>query len=151
VIATPLAVVAGETVPHGAVEQETVHLTPAFAGSLVTVAVKFPVLLGWTVAEFGDTDTVTAGIVTVADPDFDISSTEVAVMVTFMSLAGGLAGALYVTEVLVTLLRVPAPDAGERLQVTPLLAASLAMVVVNACVPAACTVAESGETDTATA
>jgi hypothetical protein len=41
-------------------------------------------------------------------------------MVTVRSLAGGLAGALYVTVVLVAPLRVPAPDAGERVQVTPL-------------------------------
>jgi len=94
VVAIPLAVVVGETMPHGATEHDTVQLTPEFAGSLVTVAVKFVVLLGWTVAEFGETDTATAGTVTVADPDFDVSTTEVAVIMTFMSLAGGLAGAL---------------------------------------------------------
>jgi len=56
-----------------------------------------------------------------------------------------------VADVLVTLLRVPAPEAGERLQLTPLLEPSLPMVAVNPCVPAACTVVEFGETDTVTA
>jgi len=101
-----------------------------------------------TVAEVGETDTVTGWTVTVADADFDISSTELAVMVTVRLLAGALAGALYVAEVPVILLRVPAPEAGERVQVTPLLSESLVTVAVNACVPAACTVAEVGETET---
>jgi len=65
-----------------------------------------------------------AGTVTVAEVAANVSATEVAVTITVKSLAGGVDGALYVTEVVVELVRVPAPDAGERLQVTPLCAGS---------------------------
>ena len=68
--------------------------------------------------------TTMAGTVTVAEVAANVSATEVAVTVTIKSLAGGVDGALYVTEVVVELVRVPAPDAGERLQVTPLCAGS---------------------------
>ena len=37
-VAAPLAVAAGETVPHGDAEHDTVQVTPLFAESLVTVA-----------------------------------------------------------------------------------------------------------------
>jgi hypothetical protein len=39
VVAAPLAVVVGETVPHGAEEQLTLHVTPMFEESLITCAV----------------------------------------------------------------------------------------------------------------
>ncbi len=68
--------------------------------------------------------TAMAGTVTVAEVAANVSATEVAVTITVKSLAGGVDGALYVTEVVVELVRVPAPDAGERLQVTPLCAGS---------------------------
>ena len=42
-VATPLAVAVGDTVPQGAVEQDTVHVTPLFDESLSTVAVRFVV------------------------------------------------------------------------------------------------------------
>jgi hypothetical protein len=45
-VVAPLAVAVGETVPQGAVAQETVQLTPAFAGSLLTVAASCVVAPG---------------------------------------------------------------------------------------------------------
>jgi len=71
----------------------------------------------------GTSFTVPMVSVIVAPTDLVMSVAEVAVSVT-LALVGGLAGALYVTEVLVTLLRVPVPDAGERAHVTPLFAGS---------------------------
>jgi hypothetical protein len=47
-----------------------------------------------TAAVAGDADTVSAGTVMVATLDFVVSATEVAVMVTVMSLAGGTVGAV---------------------------------------------------------
>jgi len=69
-------------------------------------------------------ETAMAGTLTMAELDANGSATEVAVTVTVKSLAGGVDGALYVTAVVVGLVRDPAPDAGERLQVTPLCAGS---------------------------
>jgi hypothetical protein len=99
---------------------EMAQVTPLFDGSLFVLALNSTVPPACTVAVVGVIETVNAGILIVAGFVFDGSATEVAVMVTVRSLAGGLAGALYVTVVLVAPLRVPAPDAGERVQVTPL-------------------------------
>jgi len=60
---TPLAVVVGETVPHGAAEHETLHATPLAPESRVTVAVNGAVVPAGTIAVGGTTDTVTGGIV----------------------------------------------------------------------------------------
>jgi hypothetical protein len=98
---------------------EMVQVTPLSFGSLLTVAVKGSMPPAGTMAPTGETLTVIAGTVTFAEPDFDVSAAEVAVIVTARSFAGGLAGALYVTEVLDALLSAPAPDAGEMLHVTP--------------------------------
>jgi len=70
------------------------QVTPLLLGSKLTVAVKDCVLPTCTVAGDGETRTVIAGTVTFAEPDFDVSVTEVAVTVTARSPAGGLAGAL---------------------------------------------------------
>jgi hypothetical protein len=59
VVATPLAVVAGETAPHSAAVHTTVQVTPLFAESLVTVAVNCAVPPACTVAVLGVTETVT--------------------------------------------------------------------------------------------
>jgi len=95
-VATPLAVAVGETVPHCAVEHDTVQVTPLFAGSFVTVAVKCAMPPGCTVPVSAETETAIAGTVTVmvAEPDADVSATEVAVTVTVKSLAGGVVGAV---------------------------------------------------------
>jgi len=55
-----------------------------------------------------------------------------------------------VTDVLVTLLSVPAPEEGESVHVTPLFEESFCTVALNTCVAPATTVAELGaiETDT---
>ena len=61
VVDTPLGVVAGDTVPHGAVAHDTDHLTPLFVESLLTVAVKFVVAPAWTVAAVWESATLTGG------------------------------------------------------------------------------------------
>jgi hypothetical protein len=61
VVATPLAVAVGDTVPHADAEQATAQVTPLFAASLATVAVICCVPLACTVAEAGETDTVMGG------------------------------------------------------------------------------------------
>jgi hypothetical protein len=95
VVATPLPVAVGKTVPQGAGEHDTVHVTPLFAGSLVTVAVNFAVAPACTVAVLGVTETtIPAGTLMVAEFDADVLATEVAVMVTVKLLAGGVAGAV---------------------------------------------------------
>jgi hypothetical protein len=53
-----------------------------------------------------------------------------------------------VTELLVALLSVPAPEAGEIDQVTPVCAGSYCTVAVSTCVPPATTVAVLGDIDT---
>src|SRR5579863_7215788 len=47
---TPLGVEAGETVPHAAIGQDTVHVTPLLVESLLTLAVKFALAAACTVA-----------------------------------------------------------------------------------------------------
>jgi hypothetical protein len=84
----------------------------------------------------------------ITEADFDVSITEVAVIVTVRSLAGGVAGALYVTEELVILIRLPAPDAGEMVQATPWPDGSLSALALIGTIPPACTVAVVGETET---
>lgn len=60
-VATPLAVAPGETVPHGAVEHETDHVTPLFPESLVTVAVTCIVAPACTVVVPAETETLIGG------------------------------------------------------------------------------------------
>src|SRR5712691_10130746 len=112
--------------PQGAGEQETAQVTPLLDGSLSTVAVIDAAPPICTAPGWGPCviETAIAGTVTAAEVDPNGSATEVAATVTVRSLAGGVAGALYVTEVLVGLVRVPAPEAGETVQVTPLCAGS---------------------------
>ena len=90
-----------------------VHLTLPFAGSFRTVGVKSWVMLSGMIAETGETEITMASTVTVTAPDFVESAIEVAVMVTGKFAVGGAEGAVYVTLVLVGLLRVPPPDAGK--------------------------------------
>jgi hypothetical protein len=68
-----------------------VHVTPRFDGSLFTVAficTPFPAPT-CTVAVAGDTESVMAEIMMVADADLELSATEVALIVTVKSLVGG--------------------------------------------------------------
>jgi hypothetical protein len=69
----------------------------------------------------------------VAEPVCAAGLAEVAEIVTGTLLGGGVAGAVYVTEVLVGVLSVPAPVAGEIVQeagLTPLFAGSFVTVAV---------------------
>jgi len=127
---------------------EMLQTTPALLGSLVTVAVKICLVPAATVAPFGSTEIMIAGTTTFADADVVGVAAEVAVMVTAKSFDGGLAGALKVTEVLVTLVSVPAPDTGEIVQVTPEFEASFCTVAVNICPVLAITLTLSGDTVT---
>jgi len=88
-VAVPLAVLVGFTLPHAATEQVTLQVTPLLLGSFVTVAVNWAVAVARTVALPGETETVMAGTVIVAEPDLVVSATEVAVRVTVRLLAGG--------------------------------------------------------------
>jgi hypothetical protein len=101
------------------------QLTPLFCESFWTVAVKFCVPPLTTLAVVGETATeIVAAVVKliVATAFFVVSRLDVAVSVTLAGL-GSEAGAVYVTEVVVTLLSVPqvAPlhAVPESAQVTP--------------------------------
>lgn len=93
-VAAPLAVAVGETVPHGVAEHDTAQVTPMFDGSLVTVAVNCPVAPAATVVLLGATETVIPETVMLAVPDTEVFVTEVAVMVTNKSPAGSVVGAV---------------------------------------------------------
>lgn len=82
--ATPLALVVGETVPHGELEHWTDHVTPLFAGSPVTVAVNCAEAPGCTVTLAGITEIIKfdVGTVTVAEPIVVESAAEIAATVT---------------------------------------------------------------------
>jgi hypothetical protein len=116
-------------------------VTPWFLGSKLTVPVNCCAVSSATVAGFGATETAMAAKVICTDPCFVESLAEVTWMVTGTSLGGGVAGAVYVTVVLVGLLRVPTAGAGEViLQVvgsTPLFAGSkLTVAVISEVLPA---------------
>jgi hypothetical protein len=91
-VATPLAVVVGEIVPHCAAEHETAQETPLVAGSLATLAVNCEVVPTSTGSTVAVTVTVIGGTVTaiVAEADFEESATAVAVMVTVKPAVGAL-------------------------------------------------------------
>ena len=72
----------------------SIHVTPLFAGSLATVAVNCSAVVSGNSALAGVTETVTAEKVTVTAFDTKVLNTEVAVMVTAKSLAGGVGGAV---------------------------------------------------------
>ena len=90
--------VAFVSVPHVLPEQPlpvSVHVTPLFALSFFTIAVKFCVEPVETLAVEGDTATLIAApaMVIVAEDDLVVSETEVAVRVTVAG-EGAVAGAL---------------------------------------------------------
>jgi hypothetical protein len=137
-------------------EPDSVQLTPLFAGSFCTVAVK-PVdcdtctdaAVGFTVTEIGGGSVV---IVMVALADFVLSAIDAARSVTVAGL-GALAGALYVTDVVVTFVKVPqaAPvhPTPDSVQLTPLFAESFCTVAVKPVDCEVCRLAKVGETETA--
>jgi hypothetical protein len=94
VVAAPLAVALGKTVPHGAAEHDTVQVTPLFVGSLVTVAVSWAVPPASTMSVLWVTETVVSAIVTVAEFDTELLATEAAVIKTVKSPPGNAAGAV---------------------------------------------------------
>jgi hypothetical protein len=98
VVAVPLGVVAGAKLPHWALPQVTVQVTPALALSLLTVAVSGAVCVAATDAgglvRATEIGALGAEMVIVAEADFVVSLTAVAVIVTVAGL-GAEAGALY--------------------------------------------------------
>jgi len=94
VVATPLAVFSGETVPHGPGEHVTLQVTPLLLGSFATVAVNCVLAPACTVAESGETTTLIPGTVILAEAVALLLATAVAVKVTERSPAGGLSGAV---------------------------------------------------------
>jgi len=96
VAGVPLAVEAGEIVPHGGEAQSRVQVTPLFDGSLATVAVNCAVVPTGTVAGLGATDTAIAGgvTVTVAEADAVLEAAAVAVIFTIRLLVREVVGAL---------------------------------------------------------
>ena len=131
-------------------------------GSKLTVAVNWGDVSSATVAGFGAMETVMALKVIVTVFDFVESLAEVAVMVTGTSLAGGVEGAVYVTVVVVPLLRVPTAGEGEVMAqdagLTPPFAGSKLTVAVMMVMPSgqgrdgqACTSEELAKSKTAIA
>jgi len=94
VVAAPLGVEAGATLPQGPGEQETVHATPLLLELLVKVAVSWLVPPAITVAVGGFTVMPTEGTVTVTVADLVMSVMEVPVSVIDKLLVGGAAGAV---------------------------------------------------------
>lgn len=94
VLAAPLAVVTGDTLPQGALGQETLHLTPALPGSLTSVAVTCVDEPAGTVlvardSEIGLLATVICTLAVTEEP-----ASALAVIVTVRSAAGAAAGAV---------------------------------------------------------
>lgn len=151
-VANPLAVVNGEIAPHWAAVHETDQVTPLFAGSLDTVAVTCEVVPTCIRPTVDATEIVMALTMIVAKADFDVSETELAVIVTVKSPVGALGGAV---NVVATPLAV---EAGETVpqgtaeqvtaQVTPPFAESLVTVAVTGVVVPACMVVVPAETET---
>ncbi len=143
-VATPLAVELGEILPQGAGEQESDHVTPLFARSLLTVAVNCVAVFPGTVTLPGRVFTTIASTVTAVPARAGGSATEVAVIVTCRSAAGGGGGAAYVVGApfaVETGETLPHdPIAQDTAQVTPLLLASLVSVAVRVIAPPAGTV-----------
>ena len=93
-VAFPLRVGPGGTLPQAVVVQATLQVTPLLLGSLPTVATIFgTVPVASTVAVAGVTTIVADGTVIIRLDVFVESSTDVAVTVTVKSLAGGVVGA----------------------------------------------------------
>ncbi len=99
VVATPLAVVTELKFPHAELPHVTDQVTPPFWLSLFTTAAKLPLAPATSdIGGCGLNATVIAGgaaIAIVADADFVLSETDVAVIVTVAD-AGTAAGAVYV-------------------------------------------------------
>ena len=87
-VAIPLGVEVWENVPQGGEGHDTLHTTPLFAVSSVTVAVTCAVEFASTLAKLAATVTKIPGIVIVAELYALGSLTEVAVIVTCKSLEG---------------------------------------------------------------
>jgi len=68
VVATPVSVKFGCTLPHGAAEQDTLQVTPSFDESLSTVAVTCALAPAATVEDADLTDTLMGGLLSPPPP-----------------------------------------------------------------------------------
>ena len=140
-VGVPLGVVDGDTVPQAGAQAVppcvSVHVTPWPVGSFETLAVYCCVASSGISALGGELETTIAGTVTAAVADAPLNAAEAAVIVTARSLAGGVAGAVYVVEAPL------AVDVGDNVphgaglqdtdQMTPLLLASLVTAAESVC------------------
>lgn len=94
-VAAPLAVAAGETVPHGGVSHATVQVTPLLVGSLVTLATICTMLPAGTSAALTESiETVVPGTVKFT-PNIAVgSATDVAMTDTARFPVGNVVGAV---------------------------------------------------------
>jgi hypothetical protein len=156
VVATPLAVVSGEIVPHWAAEHETDQVTPLFAGSLDTVAVTCEVAATCIRPTVDVTEIMIGRIaaltVIVAEADFDVSETELAVILTVKPPVGALGGAV---NVVATPLAVEVGETEPHgalgqvtLHDTPMFVESLLTTAVILSVAPSDTIGEAAETET---
>jgi hypothetical protein len=134
----PLGVTVGSKLPHWALPQVTDHVTPAFALSLLTVAVNAAVALVTT--EVGGAFRVTdmgafgAEIVIVAVADLVESVTDVAITVTVAGLGTALGAEYFVAAPLPVEVaeRLPQPEPPQETDhFTPALALSLLTTAVR--------------------
>ena len=94
-VIAPLAVAVGETVPHGGVSHDTVHVTPWLVGSLATVATIWDVPPASTsLALCESIETVVPGTTKPTPPDTAVLVTEVAMTDTLKSPVGSVVGAV---------------------------------------------------------
>ncbi|HLK05299.1 MAG TPA: hypothetical protein VKT53_12735 [Candidatus Acidoferrum sp.] len=141
-MATPEALEVVDSDPHVAPLHpvpESDHVTPLLCASFVTVAVKLCVLLTFTLAVVGATVTPTGAVTVIPAGELFVGSAiDVAVSVTNAGL-GTLAGPLYVTEVVVTLLSVPHAAPLQPVppsdHVTPLFPVSFVSTALKFCAP----------------
>jgi hypothetical protein len=115
-------------------------------GSSLTTALIVTAPPAPTLELLAELETEMAFSVMVTKPDLLPSATEVPVIFTVTLLLGGAPGALYVTDIPVALIRTPepVPDAGDMLQVTPLLEVSLfTCAVIVIWLPASAVVADA--------
>ena len=176
----PLTVEAADTLPHplqgikirvaapGSVQPlsacrlqmssaSSCQVTPALFGSLPTVALNCCVAPGSTVADCGETETLTGtstvGTVIATEANFVVSATDVAVRRTFKVTPGG-PGAVYAVgaPLAVDLEETDPHRFGAplqvMLQVTPFADGSFVTVAVNGVVACGGTVKVAGDTDT---
>jgi hypothetical protein len=137
VVAVALGVDAGLKLPHWALPQVTVQVTPAFALSLLTVAVNAAVFVAATdaggVVSATEIGALGAEMVIVAQADLVVSLTAVAVTVTVADFVAGV-GALYLVAAPLAVDAAEKVPHGAALQVTAHVTPAFALSLLTAAV-----------------